>query len=368
MIAVGEAVPDFDLEVTTTEGGETKKLSDILGNGPAVLVGMPGAFTPTCTDRHLPGYYDRAEAFANLGVKNINIVTANDKWVNVAWQQRLEECMGSGTSEGSASVQMIADPRGEFLEAIDMIAYLGKEMGVRSKRFALIVDDGIVKHSAVDAGSEDLQQTTAEEVLSANFFNELKAETAKTCEQQVAAEIFSMSAVDALAYVQAETTRAKLANGFVDEATIDEVVAVLETASAVSNIRSAAEQQVAAAIFGMSAVDAFNFVASPSTMSLLAGAGVPKGEVDACLAILKSAVPAEESAILANVAAYQPGKGSGGVSEGPGAGGVIGGVVVALAIAGAVAAQQGLIDVSSLTSQVQDAASIGANTLVDTSS
>ena len=157
MIAVGDTIPNVEVE---TEDGELKMLGDVLGPGLSVLVGMPGAFTPTCTDLHLPSYYSAADDFAAFGCKSINVLTLNDKWVNAAWLKSADECIFNGEEEASP-ITMLADPRGDLLEAIGMIAYLGREMGIRSKRFAMLVENDVVKYVAVDEGSIAFEESAS---------------------------------------------------------------------------------------------------------------------------------------------------------------------------------------------------------------
>lgn len=356
MIVVGDALPDVQLEVTTANGGEAQKISEILGSGgPSVLVGVPGAFTPTCTDRHLPGYYERLASFSSLGVETIHVVTANDKWVNVAWQQKLEECMGS--SELGASLRMIADPAGELLEALGMIAYLGKDFGVRSKRFALIVDsDGVVQHTAVDAGTDTLLETAADRVLDADFFKELRDKLRATTEQAVAAHLFSMSAGDAVDYLTSEPVQQQLANGFVPETTVDEALAVIRERKQRDDVRTLAEQQVAAHMTTLDALEAYNYLVSSQTLQKLQKAGVPKSTIAASLAVLKEAIP--EGASPAKLRALPPSYGSEAASAGGEAnvGGLLGALTLAAAGATIVAQQQGLVDLSSVQQAVSNLA------------
>ena len=83
-----------------------------------------------------------------MGINTIALVTTNDRFVNAQWQKSMEECMG--IPEGSAPVVMLSDARGDLSEALGLIGYLGRALGVRSKRFALVIDNGIVQYKAVD--------------------------------------------------------------------------------------------------------------------------------------------------------------------------------------------------------------------------
>ena len=93
-IDVGGTLPDVEVEIMNGfdsvgagDLGATKRISEVLGSGKAILLGMPGAFTPTCTDVHLPGYYNLAGQLRDAGVNKIALVTTNDRFVNAQWQK-----------------------------------------------------------------------------------------------------------------------------------------------------------------------------------------------------------------------------------------------------------------------------------------
>jgi len=270
-----------------------KPITDVLGKGLSSLLGMPGAFTPTCNDKHLPGYYNSASAFAGLGVDSINCLTINDKWVNVAWQAQVAACaLGEeGASEPTEDpIQMIADPRGDLLEKIGMIGYLGRELGVRSKRFALLVEDGVVCHVAVDEGSIALRNTSAEALLALDFFAERRVRMAAAAEAFVAGELSLMtSAVDAEAYLSDDATRQKLLAAFVDETTITQSLAVVTKAAEAERTRAFAEAAVAAELWTKSAPEAYKYLCSSAVLGRLRTAGVSPKVVDASLAAMYEA-------------------------------------------------------------------------------
>jgi len=168
-IAVGDKLPDAEVEVVNEVAmrgagdiGTTASLASVLGNGKAVLLGMPGAFTPTCNDVHLPGFYQKAADFQRAGVSCIALVTTNDRFVNAEWQRSMELCQG--VPEGQSPIVMLSDARGDLAESLGLIGYLGRAMGVRSKRFALVVEDGVVVYKAVDEGAETMTSTSADAV------------------------------------------------------------------------------------------------------------------------------------------------------------------------------------------------------------
>jgi len=236
-ISVGANIPDVEVEVATADRNVAarKKLVDVLGEGTTILLGMPGAFTPTCTDQHLPGFYKHAKEFADLGVESISVVTANDRFVNVAWQKEAETCLSGCAPDGerwtSSPVQMIADPRGDLLEEMGMIAYLGQSLGIRSKRFALVLRNGVIQHVAIDEGSEALVHTSAEALL--DVIGAIEKERRRIQAECVAsAELYKMSAAEAQAYLASAETQAALIAEGVPEETITESLAIVTQAMA----------------------------------------------------------------------------------------------------------------------------------------
>lgn len=347
MITVGQPVPDVDVEVTTANlpgEVELQKLTSALGPGLSVLVGMPGAFTPTCNDLHLPSYYNSVGSFAALGANSINVLTINDKWVNAAWQKEREQCIFGGENTAlEIPVQMLADPRGDLLEAMGMIAYLGKELGIRSKRFAMLVEDGVVRHVTVDKGSVAFEETPADMLLSSPFMEGRRKAVAAAAEQYVAGELaLATCAVDALAYLNSDETKAFVRARFISDDVLEKATIIVEAAAAKEDARSAAEYAVSAALFPLGPKEAYKYLASPSTLAMLRKADVPAGTIDASLkVVLDAAVAADPDFKPGKVAV--PAAASG--SDGGNPGAVIGGLVVALAAAGAVyAQQQGLFD------------------------
>ena len=89
----GEALPDVEVETCGEDLGR-RSIKAVLGEGKVILLGMPGAFTPTCNDLHLPAYFRSAETFKELGVDNICVVTTNDRWTNAKWEEDLARCVG----------------------------------------------------------------------------------------------------------------------------------------------------------------------------------------------------------------------------------------------------------------------------------
>jgi peroxiredoxin len=157
-IAVGDRIPDVKVFTFGAKGPEATTSAEVLGKGKVVLFGVPGAFTPTCSDHHLPGFVLRAEDLRAKGADRIACVAVNDPFVMEAW--------GEDQKVGS-SVVMLADGNGELAQAMGLIMDgTGFGLGTRGQRFAAILDDGVVSWLAVEPGP-GLTVSSAEEVLAA---------------------------------------------------------------------------------------------------------------------------------------------------------------------------------------------------------
>ena len=183
-VEVGGALPSvegFGVELVTDDCAfdDTCAVVDDIDftKGKSVIVGMPGAFTPTCTDEHLPGFIRNAKKMRRAGVKNIAVLTTNDRFIMTAWKRKMRECaQAAGLNSIDSEISMLADKNGNLIRALGLAynealdkneknAFIQLNSGIRSKRFALIAQDGVVQHLAVDDGSIDLDQTSAESVL-----------------------------------------------------------------------------------------------------------------------------------------------------------------------------------------------------------
>ena len=109
-IAVGSKFPSVEVDKASWPP-TAFNLADHIANKKVILVGLPGAFTPTCSDVHMPGFYAAAKDFAELDVDKIAVVTANDRYVNTAWADSCE--VMAEPEEAGAPVEFLADPRGE---------------------------------------------------------------------------------------------------------------------------------------------------------------------------------------------------------------------------------------------------------------
>jgi peroxiredoxin len=157
-IAVGDRIPDVKVFTFSDNGPESTTAAEVLGQGKVVLFGVPGAFTPTCSDHHLPGFVLRADELRAKGADKVVCVSVNDPFVMGAWGQ---------DQNVRDSVVMLADGNGELAEAMGLVMDgTGFGLGKRSQRFAAILDDGVVSWLAVEPGP-GLKVSSAEEVLAA---------------------------------------------------------------------------------------------------------------------------------------------------------------------------------------------------------
>jgi peroxiredoxin len=157
-IAVGDRIPDVKVFTFGDKGPEATTSEQVLGHGKVVLFGVPGAFTPTCSDHHLPGFVLRADELRAKGAEKVVCLSVNDPFVMAAWGQ--DQNVGQ-------TVEMLADGNGELTEAMGLIMDgTGFGLGRRTQRFAAILDDGVVSWLAVEPGP-GLKVSSAEEVLAA---------------------------------------------------------------------------------------------------------------------------------------------------------------------------------------------------------
>jgi len=155
-IQAGERLPEATFTVMTESGPAPLTHSELFGGKKVVLFSVPGAFTPTCSARHLPGYVDLADEILGKGVDTIACMAVNDVFVMNAW----------GKSANADKISMLADGNGDFSRAIGLeLDASGFGMGERSQRFALVAEDGLVTQLFIEGPGEFLV-SSAEHVLS----------------------------------------------------------------------------------------------------------------------------------------------------------------------------------------------------------
>lgn len=136
-IAVGETLPDATFIAIGPNGPEPKSVADVFAGRKVALFAVPGAYTPTCSLNHLPGFVDNAEALKAKGIEAIVCVSVNDPFVMKAW--------GESSGAVAAGLHMLADPEAGFTKAIGM-AFSAPPAGLidRSKRYSMVVEDRVV--------------------------------------------------------------------------------------------------------------------------------------------------------------------------------------------------------------------------------
>ena len=157
-IKVGDKVPAAKLQIKTKDGVQTKTTDELFGGKKVVLFALPGAFTPTCSAKHLPGFVNNFQAIKAKGVDAIACLSVNDAFVMDAWgkDQNVED-----------KVMMLADGNGDFTKAVGLtMDGTGYGMGVRSQRYAMVIDNGVVKTLNVEAPGA-FEVSSAESVLKA---------------------------------------------------------------------------------------------------------------------------------------------------------------------------------------------------------
>lgn len=156
-IQQGDRVPAGTFKIMTAEGPKALSTDDIFAGRTVVLFAVPGAFTPTCSARHLPGFVDQAAAIKAKGVDTIACLSVNDVFVMDAWGK---------VAQVGDKVLMLADGSADYAEALGLTLDLrAAGLGVRAQRFAMIVRDGVVDHLAIEAaGAFDV--SSAEAILS----------------------------------------------------------------------------------------------------------------------------------------------------------------------------------------------------------
>jgi glutaredoxin/glutathione-dependent peroxiredoxin len=136
-ISVGQKLPDATVRIMTADGAKSISTQEFFAGRKVVLFGVPGAFTPTCSNNHLPGYLENHDAILARGVDKIAVVAVNDHHVMAAW---------SRFTGGEGRIEFLADGNGDFVKALGLDADMSVAgMGVRSRRFSMIVDDGKVQ-------------------------------------------------------------------------------------------------------------------------------------------------------------------------------------------------------------------------------
>lgn len=154
-ISVGDKLPDVTLVKATENGPEQVNAAEYFKDKKVALFSVPGAFTPTCSARHLPGYVEKADELKSKGVDEIVATAVNDAFVMGAWNN----------ASGSNDITMLADGNGDFAEAVGLtMDGSGFGLGKRGQRYSMVVDDGVVTQLNVEQPG-DFSVSSAEHML-----------------------------------------------------------------------------------------------------------------------------------------------------------------------------------------------------------
>jgi peroxiredoxin len=141
-IAIGDKLPDVKLVKVTDSGPDAVQSSEYFAGKKVALFSVPGAFTPTCSAKHLPGFVERADELKAKGIDEIACTAVNDAFVMGAWNK----------ASGSENITMLADGNGDLAEAVGLVMDgSGFGMGKRGQRFSMVINDGVVEQLNVEA-------------------------------------------------------------------------------------------------------------------------------------------------------------------------------------------------------------------------
>ncbi|GEL27022.1 peroxiredoxin [Pseudonocardia sulfidoxydans NBRC 16205] len=158
MASVGDSVPDVRVMINAADGPQPTGSGELLRSGKILLIGVPGAFTPVCTDHHLPGLVSAAGRLAAKGIEKIVVVSVNDAFVMNAW---------AASQDANEGFLMMADPDAEFTRAMGLAADASEfGLGVRSERYAAVVEDGVIRSLDVEAHFTENTVSSAEAIES----------------------------------------------------------------------------------------------------------------------------------------------------------------------------------------------------------
>jgi len=156
-IKVGDKLPAATFRVMTPDGPAPKTADDIFKGKKVVLLAVPGAFTPTCHKKHLPGFVENAGAIKAKGVDTIAVTSVNDVFVMDAWKK---------ATGAEGKVEFLADGTGEFAKAIGLtFDGSGNGLGIRSRRYSMLVDNGVVKSLNIEEAPGKVEISGADALL-----------------------------------------------------------------------------------------------------------------------------------------------------------------------------------------------------------
>lgn len=153
----GSTIPDGELTIVTDDGPKKVSTSDFFGGRKVVMFAVPGAFTPTCHNTHMPPFVAKAQEFYDKGVDEIAVLSVNDPFVMSEWRK---------SSNVMGQVTFIADGNADYTKALGMeLDASGAGLGTRSKRYAMLVDNGEVKHLMTEENPGEVSGSGADVML-----------------------------------------------------------------------------------------------------------------------------------------------------------------------------------------------------------
>ena len=141
-IKVGDKLPNVTFRVMTSEGPKPRTTDEVFKGKKVALFAVPGAFTPTCSNLHMPSFLNNLDGFKKKGIDTVAVVAVNDAFVMKKWAE---------ATGGDGKIDFLADGSAEFAKGVDMVldATAGG-LGIRSKRYSMLVDDGVVKQINIE--------------------------------------------------------------------------------------------------------------------------------------------------------------------------------------------------------------------------
>ena len=141
-IKVGDKLPNVTFRVMTSEGPKPRTTDEVFKGKKVALFAVPGAFTPTCSNLHMPSFLNNLDGFKKKGVDTVAVVSVNDAFVMKKWAE---------ASGGDGKIDFLADGSGDFAKGVDMVLDASANgLGIRSKRYSMLVEDGVVKKFNVE--------------------------------------------------------------------------------------------------------------------------------------------------------------------------------------------------------------------------
>ncbi len=157
-IKVGDTLPDAKFTVMGPDGPKPKTVSEVFAGKKVALFAVPGAYTPTCSNKHMPGFVGRVDELKAKGIDAIACTAVNDVFVLTNWAK---------DTGASGKIEMLADGSGDFAKAIGLeIDLSGFGLGLRSKRYAMLVDNGVVKVLNIEDSPPVAEKSSAENLCS----------------------------------------------------------------------------------------------------------------------------------------------------------------------------------------------------------